>query len=82
MTNFIKGYHGSIDYSNILHVEIMTLFHDIHLCWKAGFRDIICYSDSFQTIHLVQTTDVGYYHYENEISIIHQFLAKDWTVRL
>jgi len=72
---FIKGYYGSIGYSNVLHAEIMTLFHGIQLCWEAGFKDIISYSDSLQTIRLVQTADVRYHHYGNEI--IRQFLAKD-----
>jgi hypothetical protein len=60
----------------------MALFHGILLCREAWFRDIICYSDSLQTIRLVQTEDVRYHHYGNEIEIIRQFLAKDWTVRL
>jgi len=79
---FIKGYYGGIGYSNILHAKIMVLFHGIQLCWEPGFKDIICYSNSLQTICLVQTASVRYHHYGNKIEIIRQFLAKDWTMQL
>jgi len=35
-------FHGNIGYTNILHVEILALMHEIQICWDEGLRDIIC----------------------------------------
>jgi len=82
MANFIKGYYGSLVTLTFFMQKIMDLFHSTHPCWEAGFIDIICYSNSLQTIWLVQTAYVRYHQYANEIETIHRFLAKDWTVWL
>jgi len=79
---FMRGFHGNIGYSNILHAEILALMHGIQICWDEGLRDIICYTDSMHTIHLVQYADVSTHHYGNEITIIRKYMAKDWTFQL
>jgi len=78
----VRGFHGNIGYSNILHAEILALMHGIQICWYEGLRDIICYTDSMHTIHLVQYADVSTHHYGNEITIIRNYMAKDWTFQL
>jgi len=79
---FIRGFHGNIGYSNILHAEILALMHEIQICWDEGMRHIICYTDSMHTIHLVQHVDISTHHCENEITIIRKYVAKDWTFQL
>jgi len=44
--SFQLGLYGSVGISNILHVEIQVLLSGVKLCWKAGYRKHICYSDS------------------------------------
>jgi len=61
---------SNIGYSNILYAEISALMHEIQICWEEGLRDIIGYTDSMNTIWLVQHVDVSTHHYENEITII------------
>jgi len=78
---FMRGFHGNIGYSNILHVEILALIHGIQICWDEGLRDIICYTDFMHTIHLVQYADVST-HDGNDIAIIRKYMAKDWTFQL
>jgi hypothetical protein len=78
----MHGFYGNIAYSNILHVEILILMHEIQICWEEGLRDIICYADFIQTIHLVQHADVSTHRYENKITIIKKYVAKDWTFQL
>lgn len=31
---FLGGYYGSVEVSNILHAEVMALYHGINLCWE------------------------------------------------
>ena len=76
---FIRGFHGNIGYSNILHAEILALMHEIQICLDEGTRHIICYTDFMHNIHLVQHADVSTHHYGNEITIIRKYMAKDWT---
>jgi len=79
---FMRGFHDNIDYSNILHAEILALMHEIQICWEEGLGDIICYTDSMHIIHLIQHADVSTHHYGNEIAIIRKYMAKDWTFNL
>jgi len=74
---FMRGFHGNIGYLNIFHAEILALMHGIQICWDEGLRDIICYTDSMHTIHLVQYADVSTHHHGNEIAIIRKYMAKD-----
>jgi len=39
---FIRGFHGNISYSNILHAEILALLHGIQICWDEGMRHDKC----------------------------------------
>ena len=79
---FMHGFHGNIDYLNILHAKILALMHGIQICWEEGLKDIICYTDSMHIIHLVQHADISTHHYDNEIAIIRKYMAKDWTFNL
>lgn len=46
----ICGFHGSIGHSNVLHAELMPLFHGIAMGWELGYKKIKCYTNSLQTI--------------------------------
>ena len=51
--NFYFGFYESIGWSNMLHVEIQALLIGIKLCWQAGFKKVICFSDSLHVVKLV-----------------------------
>jgi len=73
----MRVFHDNIGYSSIFHAGILTLMHGIQICWEEGLRDIICYTDSMHTIHLVQHLDVSTHCYENKIAIIRKYMTKD-----
>lgn len=79
---FMCEFYGNIGYSNILHVEMLALLHGIQLCWNEVLRNIICYIDSINTIHLVHYANVFIHHYENDIATIRKYMSKDWTFQL
>jgi len=56
------GFYSNIGFSNILHAEILSLLHEIQICWDESLSDIICYTDSIRT-HVVQYADVFTHHY-------------------
>lgn len=78
----MRGFYSNIGYSNILHVEMLALLHGIQLCWNEVFRNIICYIDSINTIHLVHYANVFIHHYGNEIPTLRKYMSKDWTFQL
>jgi len=73
---FIRGFHGNINYSNILHAEIFALLHGIQIYWDEGMRHIICYSDYMHIIHRVQHANVFTDHYGNEKAINRKHMTK------
>jgi len=80
--NFHSGFYGSIGWSNVLHVEIQALLIGIKLCWQAGFKKVICYSDSLHVVKLVTMETHRYHHYANMVEIIKDYMKKDWSFLL
>jgi len=60
----------------------MALLHGIRLCWEEGLRNTVCYTDSFNTIHLVHHADVFTHHYGNEITTTKKYMDNDWIFQL
>ena len=51
--SFQLGFFGSVGISNIIHAEIQTLLTSIKLCWDAGYRKLVCYTDFLHVVQLV-----------------------------
>ncbi|PNX57971.1 ribonuclease H [Trifolium pratense] len=77
---FLGGFYGVVIHASILYTEIIALLHGLELCWDIGFRSVICFSDSLQTVTLVKTGVSPYHQFANEIISIRQLLDRDWTV--
>lgn len=45
------GYGGD---SNILHMELLGIWHGLCLAWNIGFRKVVCYSDSTSVVDILQ----------------------------
>ncbi|KAK2458793.1 hypothetical protein QL285_005909 [Trifolium repens] len=52
---WVHGFSGNIGFSNILHAELLALYHGLLLASELDIRDLQCYSDSKTVIIL--TTD-------------------------
>ncbi|MCI22617.1 ribonuclease H protein, partial [Trifolium medium] len=77
---FLGGFYGVATHASILYAEIMTLLHGLELCWDKGFRSVICFSDSLQTVTLVKNGVSPYHRFANEIISIHQLLDRDCRI--
>lgn len=47
------GFVGNIGYSNILHAELLELYHGLIMAWDSEFKELICYFDSTSAIKLI-----------------------------
>jgi hypothetical protein len=43
---FQFSFYGRVIISNVLHGEIKILLTSIEVCWQAGFKKLLCFSDS------------------------------------
>ncbi|CAJ2635744.1 unnamed protein product [Trifolium pratense] len=50
---WVHGFSGNIGFSNILHAELMALYHGLLLAWELNIKDLRCYSDSATAIKLI-----------------------------
>ncbi|XP_024630775.1 uncharacterized protein [Medicago truncatula] len=80
--NFQLGFFESVGIFNILHAEIQALWIGIKLCWEAGYKKLMCYSDSLHVVQLVSTDTPRFHHYANILKLIGNYLAKDLTVTI
>ncbi|XP_058763889.1 uncharacterized protein LOC131637314 [Vicia villosa] len=49
----VHSFVSNIGYSNILHVEVMTLYYGSCMALEHGIKDLMCYSDSDTAIKLI-----------------------------
>ncbi|GAU41733.1 hypothetical protein TSUD_349940 [Trifolium subterraneum] len=57
------GFAGNICFSNILHVELMALYHGILLAWQLNIKELWCYSDFETAIKLIIEPVDEWHHY-------------------
>jgi hypothetical protein len=50
---WVHGFAGNIGFSNILHAELLAVYHGITLAWELDINDLWCYSDSKIVIKLL-----------------------------
>ena len=62
---FQLAFCGSVGLSNILHAEIHALMIGIKLCWEAGYKNLVCFSDSLHVVQLVSKEVSRLHHYAN-----------------
>lgn len=79
---FLLSFYGSLGVSDIMHAEVVALLRGIMLCWEAGYRAVVCYTDSLNMVKMV-TDRVPIYHREaNKLQLIKACLARDWNVQI
>ena len=79
---WIRSFSGNIGFSNILHAELMAMYHGLRLAWELEVTNLVCYSYSKTTINLIFATVNDWHHYAPIIRNIQELLARDWQVRV
>lgn len=50
---WVQGFAGNIGISNILHAELLAIFHGLKMAWTVEYKDLVCFSDSQSAVKLV-----------------------------
>lgn len=79
---FVRGFYGSVGWSDILHAEVMAIFHGLRMCWEVGIRKLVCCSDSMLAVSLIQQGVSPLHRHANELAIIHDLLRRDWEITI
>jgi len=74
---FQFAFYGSVGLFNILHAEIHTLMIGIKLCWEAGYKKLVCFSDSLHVVQLLSKKVSRLHHYANLLELIQIYLVKE-----
>ncbi|GAU17063.1 hypothetical protein TSUD_105620 [Trifolium subterraneum] len=77
---WIRGFAGNIGFSNILHAELLAVYHGLVLAWDMDIKDLICYSDSKTAIKLIGDPINEWHHFAAILQNIKDILARDWRV--
>ncbi|KAJ1375369.1 Ribonuclease H domain [Sesbania bispinosa] len=80
--HWITGYHGHSGFSDITKAEILGILQGLKIASERKFRNLICYTDSMYSIHLIKNEDISYHRDAPEIAEIRDLLAHDWRVDL
>lgn len=73
---WVHDFAGNIAYSNILHVELMVLYHGLCMVRKLDIKDLMCYSDSNHTIKVISEFVNAWHHYATILLNIKDLLSK------
>ncbi|GAU31243.1 hypothetical protein TSUD_149290 [Trifolium subterraneum] len=79
---WVHGFVGNIGHSNILHAELLAIYHGLVLAWELDIKDLCCYSDSKTAIKLLSDHVNEWHQYAAIIYNIKNFLSRNWRVRL
>ncbi|MCH85317.1 ribonuclease H protein, partial [Trifolium medium] len=77
---WVRAFAGNIGFSNILHAELLTMYHGLNLAWELDIKDMICYSDSKTAINLIEKPINEWHHFAAILHNIKDLLAMDWRV--
>jgi len=79
---WIHGFAENIGFSNILHAELLTIYHGLRMAWEFGILELWCYSDSKTVIKLIFEPVNTWHHYATIIYNIKELFARDWHVHM
>jgi ribonuclease HI len=79
---WVHDFAGNIGFSNILHAELLAVYHGLTLAWELDIKDLWCYSDSKIVIKLLSDHVNDWHCYAAIIYNIKDLLARDWRVRV
>jgi hypothetical protein len=74
---WIRGFAGNIGFSNILHAELLAVYHGLRLAWELKITNLVRYLDLKTDINLIFATIYDWRHYAPIIRNIQELLARD-----
>lgn len=75
--SWVSGFSGSIGFSDNWHAELSALLHGLQLAWNEGIRNLLCYTDSMNTINLIRDPLPLFHKYAVLLQDICEFLQRD-----
>lgn len=79
---WLGGSYGYKDESQILHMELLAMFHGLRIAWDRGARVVECQSDSLEAVTLVNYFPPSRHLYASLIWDIKDLLARVWLVEV
>lgn len=76
------GFYGFLEDTNILHLELLAVYHGLRLAWERGARRVECQSDSLDAVTLVHSIPCSTHVYASLVWDIKDLLGRDWRVEL
>lgn len=76
--SFLVGFYGSAGHTSVMHAEVLGLLNGLMVCWDAGYRMLVCYSDSAHAVELVKQGVAIHHPLANELAAIRNLLDRDW----
>ncbi|KAJ1388163.1 Ribonuclease H domain [Sesbania bispinosa] len=77
---WLEGFHGHVDCSSMLEVELLAILYGIRLCWQLGLQQVTCQSDFSTAVRFILQGVSNSHRYANIISTIQQLLRQDWII--
>lgn len=72
-----SGYCGT---STNLKAELFAILHGLNVAWDAGYRFIVCESDSATALRLIKENNNPFHPYSPLISQIQRLVTQQWDV--
>jgi ribonuclease HI len=79
---WVHGFSGNIGFSNILHAELLAVYHGLVLAWGLEIKELWCYTDSRIATKLIIDSVNDWHQYATIIHNIKNLLARDWRVKV
>jgi hypothetical protein len=79
---WVHSFARNIEFLNILHAELLAVYHGLVLAWELDIKDLWCYSDSKIMIKLLSDYVNEGHHYVAIIYNIKALISRDCIVRL
>ena len=54
----------------------------IKLCWEAGYKKLVCFSDSLHVVQLLSKKVSRLHYYANLLELIQIYLIKEWDISI
>lgn len=65
-----------------MQAALIAILHVLTLCWDLGYKKVVCYLDSLNTLKLIEGADTVYHKHGSNIPLIRGLLLHTWEVQL
>lgn len=79
---WIIGFSGFIGHTTNLHAELKGIQRGLQFLWEAGYRRVVCETDSMDAVHLIEGGNNIFHLYCCIIQDIKRITCLNWDVRI